>query len=495
MEFMNQWKERRIPLTSVIFLWTVQMEGHRKVATLHFSSFLVSKFVEEVLDAQGPACPPEYFNIPVPDDHEYKTTHPKVDFLPLLRTRYDMRTGFSPNNPRQQLNEITPYIDGGLVYGTSKAWADLLRINKEGQLTPNGKLAWHSKLGPDFPAENTQRMPLANPPPPTNHSQFVERQYTANVDRFLKLGNPRGNENPFLLTFGIFWFRWHNAIAGFLKKKYPSWDGERIFNEARKWVIATQQSVTVYDWLPKYLKTNLKNYTTVDSEGRELGGYDPTTDPQISHIFQSAAMRFGHTLVPSGVYLRKKESEGCETTNLNLDPAHGDNAHSSLGVRTCNSFWRSPELFTSSPENFERFIMGMASQSTEEEDNIIVRDLRGRVFGPLEFSRRDLMAINIQRARDHGLPDYNTARKYFGLPTLDNLSPEEYAAKTKSNISRELILNSVFIPGNGPRTYSTKLQIRFPYNIFLMPSTCIEASAFQHDLSFAEKEEEFEGTM
>jgi dual oxidase len=28
---------------------------------------------------------------------------------------------------------------------------------------------------------------------------------------------------------------------------------------------------------------------------------------------------------------------------------------------------------------------------------MIVQDLRGRVFGPLEFSRRDLMAINIQR--------------------------------------------------------------------------------------------------
>lgn len=62
--------------------------------------------VEEILDAQGAGCPPEYFNIKVEEGHEYATQHPGLRDLPFLRTRYDMSTGFSPNNPRQQVGEM-----------------------------------------------------------------------------------------------------------------------------------------------------------------------------------------------------------------------------------------------------------------------------------------------------------------------------------------------------------------------------------------------------
>ena len=46
--------------------------------------------------------------------------------------------------------------------------------------------------------------------------------------------------------------------------------------------------------------------------------------------------------------------------------------------------------------DISELLMGMASQICEREDNIITPDLRGFVFGLLDFSRRDLMAINIQ---------------------------------------------------------------------------------------------------
>jgi len=87
--------------------------------------------------------------------------------------------------------------------------------------------------------------------------------------------------------------------------------------------------------------------------------------------------------------------------------------------------------------DIDRLLMGMASQRAEREDNMIVEDLRGKVFGPLEFSRRDLMAINIQRGRDHGTPDYNTARETLGLKRISNV--KEYQDLTDTSTPIEIL--------------------------------------------------------
>ncbi len=53
-------------------------------------------------------------------------------------------------------------------------------------------------------------------------------------------------------------------------------------------------------------------------------------------------------------------------------------------------------------------MLGMASQLAEREDSILCSDVRDKLFGPNEFSRRDLAALNVMRGRDNGIADYNT---------------------------------------------------------------------------------------
>ncbi|HEX3080266.1 MAG TPA: peroxidase family protein, partial [Puia sp.] len=64
----------------------------------------------------------------------------------------------------------------------------------------------------------------------------------------------------------------------------------------------------------------------------------------------------------------------------------------------------------------EPFLKGFASHTQYETDTRINSVLRNFLFGsptdPTRFGI-DLASLNIQRGRDHGLPDYNTVRKFY----------------------------------------------------------------------------------
>lgn len=55
------------------------------------------------------------------------------------------------------------------------------------------------------------------------------------------LGDPRSNQNPALLAFGILFFRWHNVIAGRVQRQHPTWPDEEVFQRARRIVVASLQ--------------------------------------------------------------------------------------------------------------------------------------------------------------------------------------------------------------------------------------------------------------
>lgn len=84
--------------------------------------------------------------------------------------------------------------------------------------------------------------------------------------------------------------------------------------------------------------------------------------------------------------------------------------------------------------------MGMTSQLAEREDSVLCSDVRDKLFGPMEFSRRDLGALNIMRGRDNGLPDYNTMRAAYQLPRIkdwNEINPKLF--KKRPEILRLLV--------------------------------------------------------
>jgi peroxidase len=60
-------------------------------------------------------------------------------------------------------------------------------------------------------------------------------------------------------------------------------------------------------------------------------------------------------------------------------------------------------------------LRGLAIQQAQELDNKIVDGVRNFLFGQPGAGGFDLASLNIQRGRDHGIPDYNSVRKAYHL--------------------------------------------------------------------------------
>uniref|UniRef100_A0A8C4TG73 Uncharacterized protein n=1 Tax=Erpetoichthys calabaricus TaxID=27687 RepID=A0A8C4TG73_ERPCA len=312
---------------------------NRTVLSVIFGYHVVS----EILDGRRSGCPPEFFNIKVPSgDPVFDPDKSGNEQIPFMRSQWSKDTGKSPNNPRT--NQVTTWIDGSSIYGSSHSWCDALRSFKDGQLATGSD--------PSFPKQSTSQYFMWNSADPSTGRHGLKGLY--------EFGNARGNENIFTVAEGIIWFRYHNYLASQLQKLNPRWSDEDLFQNARKKLIATLQKIIFYEWLPAYLGTAVPQYL----------GYRKFEDPGISPEFQAAAMRFGATMVPPGVYMRNKACQFRSVTNFD--------GSKSPALRVCNSYWSRENPNLKTREDVDELIMGMASQIAEKEDNIVVEDLRGR---------------------------------------------------------------------------------------------------------------------
>ncbi|CAM4526679.1 dual oxidase 2 [Lepidochelys kempii] len=381
--------------------------------------------LSEILAVENPGCPAQFINIRIPmGDPVFDPNNAGNVVLPFQRSKWAVETGQSPNNPREQINMVTGWLDGSAIYGPSHSWSDALRSFSGGKLAS----------GPDksFPKQTDGRNFMWTALDPSTGQGGPQGIYD--------FGNARGNENLFLQAESIVWFRYHNNWASKLAQQHPSWSDEDVFQHARKWVIATYQNIILYEWLPTFLQKTISSYT----------GYKQHVDPSISTEFVVAMGHSLATMVPPGVYRRNTSCHFQEVLNQ-------DNSKSPA-FRLCNSYWcrKNPNLETA--QDVDDLLLGMCSQIAEREDNEVVEDLRDYWYGPLKYSRTDYIASYIQRGRDLGLSTYTKAQELFDLPTATNWSffahvdgkvLQNVAALYDNDISKLELLPGGMLESNG----------------------------------------------
>jgi len=330
------------------------------------------QFVDHDIDLTDGADPPEPANIAVPaGDLFFDPDDTGTQVIPFNRSVYDSSSGTSADNPRQQVNEITAWLDASNVYGSDEERAAALRTNDG-----TGKLK--TSAGNLLPF-NTAGLPNAGGP----------------SDTLFLAGDVRANEQVGLTAMHTLFLREHNRIANRLAREHPDWDGDKIYEKARAIVGAQIQVITYNEFLPALLgRSALTRYD----------GYRPEVNAGITNEFSGAAYRLGHSML-SPVLLR-----------LNAD----GNVIAAGNLELRDAFFAPRRIIDEG--NIAPILRGLANQVCQRIDTKIVDDVRNFLFGDPGEGGFDLAALNIQRGRDHGLPGYNDAREALGLGRISDFS-------------------------------------------------------------------------
>ncbi|XP_031684955.1 peroxidasin homolog isoform X2 [Oncorhynchus kisutch] len=305
--------------------------------------------------------------------------------------------------PREQINQLTSYIDASNVYGSSRHESEEVRdlasqrgLLRQGIVQRSGK----------------PLLPFATGPP----TECMRDENESPIPCFLA-GDHRANEQLGLTAMHTVWFREHNRIATELLRLNPHWDGDTIYHEARKIVGAQMQHITYNHWLPKIM----------GDAGRKLigdyHGYNPNINAGILNAFATAAFRFGHTLINPILYRLDEHFQPIPQGHISLHRAFFS------PFRIVNEGGIDPLL---------RGLFGVAGKM-RVSTQLLNTELTERLFSMAHSVALDLAAMNIQRGRDHGIPPYNDYRTFCNLTSaqsFDDLRNEIQNPQVREKLQR-----------------------------------------------------------
>jgi len=110
-----------------------------------------------------------------------------------------------------------------------------------------------------------------------------------------------------------------------------------------------------------------------------------------------------------------------------------DDAGNNVGELSLAEAFFDPTILGDHAANVDLVLKGLATQEAQENDVQLVDEIRNFLFGPPGAGGLDLAALDIQRGRDHGLPDFNSLREFYGLDRIESFDdissdPEVQAA-------------------------------------------------------------------
>ncbi|XP_053983298.1 peroxidase-like isoform X3 [Hylaeus volcanicus] len=313
-----------------------------------------------------------------------------VRSLPVLRS--DCTFG-----PLEQMNQASHFLDGSMIYGST------LTKSRELRIFEGGRLRVHNDNGHEF-------LPVGG----------LEISFGC-ADNCYNSGDPRVNTHPQLAVLHTVWHREHNRIADQLGELNPTWSDEKLYQEARRIVIAEIQHISYKEWLPLLLGkrfTRAVGLTVGDTYSRN---YNSEDDPAVSNEVATAALRFLTSMMQEKLHLTDNTRQVNTTLSL------------------VENFFK-PSIIESD-EVFDGLLRGMATQTCQKMDIHIIADVTSRLFASKDDNNNlglDAISLDIQRGRDHGLPGYNHYRKFCGLPAAKNFDdfldyiPQEMIKKLRT---------------------------------------------------------------
>jgi peroxidase len=312
------------------------------------------------------------FRIPVGDDQFLPN-----QTVPLTRSLFDPATGLGPGNPRQQRNLATAFLDASVVYGSDDQTASILR---GGPAIPGAKLRTSSDINGDG-----QNLLPRNAFGPSLTAPFVA-------------GDNRVNDNVPLTALQTVFMREHNRLVDELAGQHADWSADQLFQRARKIVGAQLQAITYNEFLPALMGS---------AAPANIGGYDSQIDPTVLNEFPAVFLRIGHSMLTNAFKRTLNDGSPAPGGDVSLEDAFDNPSH----------------LATSG--DLDLFLKGLSFEHQEETDVGFVDGMRGGL----------LDAIDIQRARDHGIPDYNELRAAYGLPRVTSFGEITASAATQAALA------------------------------------------------------------